>query len=70
MRAILILFSALSLIQQPCSGQDKSIPVAKTPPENLVLNYHLMHPGGESTPGDPNAAFYLDGIYHLHYILL
>ncbi|MFO0925853.1 MAG: LamG-like jellyroll fold domain-containing protein [Gemmataceae bacterium] len=34
-----------------------------------VLNYHLMHPGGESLPGDPNAAYYLDGVYHLHYIL-
>lgn len=33
------------------------------------LHYHLMHPGGESLPGDPNAAFYLDGVYHLHYIL-
>lgn len=33
------------------------------------LNFHLMHPGGESSPGDPNAAFYLDGTYHLHYIL-
>ena len=40
-----------------------------TPPESLVLNYHLMHPGGESLPGDPNAAYCLDGIYHLHYIL-
>jgi sucrose-6-phosphate hydrolase SacC (GH32 family) len=39
------------------------------PPEELVLNYHLMHPGGESMPGDPNAAFALDGKYHLHYIL-
>jgi arylsulfatase A-like enzyme/sucrose-6-phosphate hydrolase SacC (GH32 family) len=35
----------------------------------LALNYHLMHPGGPSGPGDPNAAFYLDGTYHLHYIL-
>jgi len=35
----------------------------------LTLNYHLMHPGGDSLPGDPNAAFYLDGVYHLHYIL-
>lgn len=34
-----------------------------------VLNFHLMHPGGESMPGDPNAAFHLDGTYHLHYIL-
>jgi sucrose-6-phosphate hydrolase SacC (GH32 family) len=37
--------------------------------DDLVLNYHLMHPGGASAPGDPNAAFYLDGTYHLHYIL-
>jgi len=28
-----------------------------------------MHPGGDSMPGDPNAAFHLDGVYHLHYIL-
>lgn len=34
-----------------------------------ALHYHLMHPGGDSMPGDPNAAFYLDGVYHLHYIL-
>lgn len=37
--------------------------------DDLTLSYHLMHPGGDSTPGDPNAAFYLDGVYHLHYIL-
>lgn len=42
---------------------------AIAPPDELVLNYHLMHPGGDSGPGDPNAAFYLDGAYHLHYIL-
>ncbi|MAI42372.1 MAG: glycoside hydrolase family 32 protein [Candidatus Azotimanducaceae bacterium] len=35
----------------------------------LVLNIHLMHPGGPSAPGDPNVAFYIDGVYHLHYIL-
>lgn len=40
-----------------------------TPPEKFVLNYHLMHPGAESRPGDPNAAFCLEGTYHLHYIL-
>lgn len=44
-------------------------PPRMAPPENLVLNYHLMHPGGASLPGDPNAAFFLDGVYHLHYIL-
>jgi len=36
---------------------------------DMTLNYHLMHPGGDSSPGDPNAAFCLDGVYHLHYIL-
>lgn len=37
--------------------------------DEQVLNYHLMHPGEDSEPGDPNAAFCLDGTYHLHYIL-
>ena len=36
---------------------------------DMPLNYHLMHPGGDSSPGDPNTAFCLDGTYHLHYIL-
>ncbi len=35
----------------------------------MILNYHLMHPGADSMPGDPNAAYCLDGVYHLHYIL-
>ena len=35
----------------------------------LALNIHLMHPGGPSAPGDPNAVFYLDGVYHMHYII-
>ena len=39
------------------------------PMNDMTLNYHLMHPGGDSGPGDPNAAFCLDGVYHLHYIL-
>ncbi len=37
--------------------------------DELLLNFHLMHPGGDSWPGDPNAAFCIDGKYHLHYIL-
>ncbi len=37
--------------------------------KDMTLNYHLLHPGGDSGPGDPNAAFYLDGVYHLHYIV-
>ena len=36
----------------------------------LDLNIHLMHPGGPSAPGDPNVAFHIDGVYHLHYIII
>jgi beta-fructofuranosidase len=43
-------------------------PSASPSPEH-TLSFHLQHPGGESTPGDPNAAYFLDGTYHLHYIL-
>ncbi len=46
-----------------------SQPSNTTVTDELALHYHLMHPGGDSAPGDPNAAFYLDGVYHLHYIL-
>ncbi|MBM4155104.1 MAG: glycoside hydrolase family 32 protein [Lentisphaerae bacterium] len=48
---------------------ETATPDKREPEEALVLNYHLMHPGGGSAPGDPNAAFHLDGTYHLHYIL-
>ena len=37
--------------------------------DEMALNYHLMHPGSDSSPGDPNPAFCVDGTYHLHYIL-
>ena len=37
--------------------------------DDLALNYHLMHPGEGNRGGDPNAAFCIDGTYHLHYIL-
>ena len=37
-------------------------------PEHWVT-YHLFHPGpGRAEPGDPNAAIYYKGRYHLHYI--
>ena len=33
------------------------------------LTYHLAHPGpGQALPGDPNAALFYKGRYHLHYI--
>lgn len=57
-QSILLLFSGIFI-----SG------LSAQPSDSLALNYHLMHPGEESEPGDPNAAFYLDGTYHLHYIL-
>lgn len=47
----------------------RAIAADPVPPERAILNYHLMHPGGPSSPGDPNAAFCIDGVYHLHYIL-
>jgi beta-fructofuranosidase len=53
----------------PIAGAPPKPPAARTPPERMVLHYHLMHPGGDSAPGDPNVAFALDGVYHLHYIL-
>ena len=36
--------------------------------DDLVLNYHIMHPGGASEPADPNGAFFYKNKYHLHYI--
>jgi beta-fructofuranosidase len=56
------LIAALALARPAAPGADA---VA----DEMVLNFHLMHPGGASLPGDPNAAFCLDGVYHLHYIL-
>ena len=37
--------------------------------DETILNFHIQHPGGDSIPADPNAAFYLAGVYHLHYIV-
>ena len=36
---------------------------------DVDLSFHLQHPGKGNEPGDPNAIFYLNGVYHLHYIL-
>ncbi|TAN35655.1 MAG: hypothetical protein EPN23_10805 [Verrucomicrobia bacterium] len=56
--------------REPGTNPAPAVSTSNTvPPENIVLNFHLMHPGGDSNPGDPNAAFYLDDVYHLHYIL-
>jgi len=42
---------------------------AKIVKDELDLNIHLMHPGLDSEPADPNAAIYVDGTYHMHYIV-
>jgi len=66
----LLIVAALAAVHGLCRGA----PANATDPaaavaENMVLHYHLMHPGGDSAPGDPNVAFCLDGVYHLHYII-
>ncbi|RPI89743.1 MAG: hypothetical protein EHM42_02500 [Planctomycetaceae bacterium] len=74
-----VLFLALlpARAAEPVPG-NLVTPAAEPPPpaaaspavaDEFVLNYHLMHPGAASLPGDPNPAFHLDGVYHLHYIL-
>ena len=65
----LTLLAALVLAPAALLGAADKPPEPARIAEDLVLNYHLMHPGGDSLPGDPNAAFCLDGTYHLHYIL-
>ncbi|HEV7406196.1 MAG TPA: glycoside hydrolase family 32 protein [Chthoniobacteraceae bacterium] len=67
MKTLLILLGFCIAALPLASGAEA--PGKIEPPDELVLNYHLMHPGGDSAPGDPNAAFCLDGIYHLHYII-
>lgn len=62
---LLISFAFMFLPWQEIAAQDTQ-PSSLDP---LALSFHLMHPGGDSKPGDPNAAFHLDGTYHLHYIL-
>lgn len=59
----------LDLRAREDSADAPAASVATAPSDGKALNFHLMHPGGYSAPGDPNAAFYLDGVYHLHYIL-
>ena len=56
-----LLFSSLFAAENPSTPPE--------PPDDLALNFHLMHPGAPSAPGDPNAAFCLDGVYHMHYII-
>ncbi len=62
--SFVLLFAGTTLaVEVPGRGQRAS------DSDDSSLLIHLMHPGEDSLPGDPNAAFYLDGQYHLHYIL-
>lgn len=53
---------------------DHDLPVWPESPPDHYVTYHLAHPGpgrispGRGNTGDPNAAFYYKGRYHLHYI--
>lgn len=64
---LLSVFLPFCMFARPVESVAADAPLQ--PLDDLVLNYHLMHPGGDSSPSDPNAAFYLDGTCHLHYIL-
>ena len=61
----------LALPAMSRSEQKSSLVKTESPVDHhgYDLNFHLMHPGGPSAPGDPNPIFYIDGTYHLHYIL-
>jgi len=63
------LYAASRVERLPGDGTRPKPTASTTVAEEMVLHYHLMHPGGDSAPADPNAGFYLDGTYHLHYIL-
>ena len=65
----LTLLTALLLAPMPALRAADNTPELAAAPDDLALNFHLMHPGGPSAPSDPNAAFCLDGIYHMHYIV-
>jgi len=80
MRTAMMMTALLILVASCTPDTSKPMPDpaprGKAEPTNTAnigddepLHFHLQHPGGHSLPGDPNAAFRLDGTYHLHYIL-
>ncbi len=54
----------LSMSQANATLSSRDFPMEN---EDSVLNYHLMHPGGPSAPGDPNAVFFSG--WHLPFTL-
>jgi len=59
--AVVLLSVALSWTAGANADDPPRDPAPAVPPEPLVFNYHLMHPGGESLPGDPNGTKRLSG---------
>ncbi len=68
-RLRITLLAAILLSSLPVLHAAEATPEPAAVPDDLALNFHLMHPGAPSAPGDPNAAFCLDGTYHMHYIV-
>lgn len=69
---IVAAFSLTAEATEPAQPPPPPQPQPETPtfpadPPDTWLTYHLAHPG-TTAPGDPNAAFYWKGRYHLHYI--
>ena len=65
---IVAAFSLTAEAAEPSLAQPQPETLAfPANPPSTWLTYHLAHPG-TTAPGDPNAAFYWKGRYHLHYI--
>ena len=58
----LLLFSPAITSQAQNAQRKPQISTDTEAAPEWGLNYHLMHPGGESMPGDPNAALLSDGV--------
>jgi beta-fructofuranosidase len=66
-RKMSIIVPVLALIITAYPQLD--LPAWPDEPPDDWKTYHLAHPGpGGAEPGDPNAAIYYQGLYHMHYI--
>ena len=72
MKSVSIVLTGIGLLGSVlvrASNSPQAVKDSVTEAYDYTLNFHLMHPAGPSGPGDPNAAFFLDGTCHLHYIM-
>lgn len=60
------VFTTQVAASSPAQSQPE-VPAFPAEPPSTWLTYHLAHPG-TTAPGDPNAAFYWKGLYHLFYL--